>query len=314
MNKTVMLTALFSLLFLVACSGQSGEIAILQETISQLEAEIDSNRVTINLQGQDISELQSIIYELESQDADEDTLPLEGPEDTTPQSETQNQDDTTPPQEILISFMEYLTAIKEFLGVDELYVAQEDITLQGNILTAYSDSFFAGGIRLLLRYSVWNERINWTLIEYTIGPITGPGFLDAGRSAWQWQQGELFDGSFYMRFHIYEDINPEPIGSYVEETITPQDWQHQVRTLMCTHLDIQLVDIWYEGTRLVVDITPASAIPFNWGSTGGAVLTLTLINTLASMPNVTEIEVLVGGQRGMWADHFSFADTFIVNQ
>jgi hypothetical protein len=96
--------------------------------------------------------------------------------------------------------------------------------------------------------------------------------------------------------------------------IQPEGWQEQFIELMGRYAGIQIARLWYEGSRLVADLKPAGAVFFNWGSHGGHMRTRSLISSLASLPNVTEIEVLVGGQRGYAADHFSFEGVFRVNE
>jgi len=296
MKKEIkVISAIFSavlvLLFLMAYGRQSRILSNFEEEISYLETERQTLIHTLNEQTQKIADLQDEIAEFEAQR----------------QTQVAIQD------EILDSFMENLAWVAEFLGVDELYIVQEDISLHGNFVTASSDSFGGGGIRLFFRYQTWQEDIRWILLEYVIGSIRGPGFLDSENIMWRWPQESLFDENFIIRFYSYDDIWPEPIGDYTEQEISYYDWQYQVIKHMRAHKDIRIAGLWYEDSRLVVDITPASAVPFNWGSTGGAIRTRSFIDSLASLPNVFEIEVLVGGQRGVSADHFSFAGVFRVN-
>ena len=241
LNRNYYIIILFAVLFLVACGSQSNEISHLEEAILHSEAQRQSMIDTINEQTQDIQNLQGIIAELEKQY----------------QAQSMIHD------EILDSFVENLASVSEFLGLDDLFIADEDITRHGPFVTAYSDSFVGGGIRLIFHYHVLHGDIRWTLLEYTIGPIEGPGFIDGGHVIRQWQQEDLFDESFIMRFYSYDDVWPEPIGSYIEKEISPYSWQSQVKKHMQTHRDIRIINLWYEQSRLVVDITPASAVPFN---------------------------------------------------
>ena len=289
MKKICTLFLLICALFLMSCGNASGEISYLEDVISHLETERDSLIDEINSQALKIADLHNAITESEEKvyaSIDDD---------------------------ILNSFMENLPSVAKFIGVDDLYVAVEDITQQGHFITASSESFIGGRIQLTFRYWVWQDDIRWVLLEYSVGAIVGSGTFDGGHAVWQWQQEGMFDESFVMRFYSYEDIWPEPIGEYAEQEIVPYNWQSQIIEHMRTHKDIRIINLWYEESRLVVDITPASAVPFNWGSFGGAVRSRALIDSLASMPNVTEVEILVGGQRGVSADHFSFAGAFRVN-
>jgi len=216
--------------------------------------------------------------------------------------------------ELLDSFMANLDAVKVFLGTPELEMAEEDIiVLQENLVTAQGKADIHD-VRLVLRHHMDHEdKIQWILLEYGISGIGGPGFLDAGRSRWYFEQERLFNEAFTMRFYNHKDNWPEPVYDYYDEEISPEGWRAQVIDHMKKHTGIQLSDIWYEESRLVADVIPASAIYFNWGSSGGGMRQRSLIDSLASMPNVSEIVVLVGGQRGVNADHFSFAEVFKVN-
>lgn len=213
---------------------------------------------------------------------------------------------------ISYSFRAYLGDVAELLGIDALYVADEDIELQGNFVAARS-TYQSNEVRLFFRYWLWGEEIQWVLMEYSVGGISGPGFLDAGRSWWQWKQEDIFFESFTMRFYSHIDIYPELNFYYFDEEVLPENWQGQVIGYMQRHAGIQLADLWFEGSRLVADLTPAAAMSFNWGSLGGSMRSRSLIDSLATLPYVTEIEVLVGGQRGVVADHFSFAGVFPIS-
>jgi len=274
-------------LFLAACDGAADEITRLEETIAWLESERGLLTDAVSEKTLEISELQALVAELEEQQYAGDAA----------------QD------EILDSFMNNLNLVSGLLGIDDLYIAEEDIILHGNFATARSDDMY-GGLELIFQYWRIGDEIRWVLLEYAVNWVSGPGFLDGGRSWWQLEQEE-FEESFTVRFYRYEDYD---IYEYFDEEISPQDWQRQVIDHMRAINGIRLADLWYEDYRLVADLTPAGAVPFNWGSTGGGLHTQMLINSLATMPNVTEIEVLVGGQRGVWADHANFAIVFRVTE
>jgi hypothetical protein len=212
---------------------------------------------------------------------------------------------------ILQSFLENLEHAALFLGVNELNAHEAEIEITDGFVTARFPFDAASDVLLTYRYFHRSDEIHWVLLQYAVNWVGGYGFLDSGRSAWQWQQDEIFTESFTMRFYATEDINPDPIYVYFDEEITPHNWQRQVIDHMRTHTGIRLADLWLEESRLVADLTPAAAVPFNHGSTGGAVYLHRLITSLSTLPNVTEIEVLVGGQRGMWADHFNFAWVYV---
>ena len=136
---------------------------------------------------------------------------------------------------------------------------------------------------------------------------------DAGRWWWRMMQyGESLPlDDFTLR------IYPHPgawydFEYYYELEVTAEMWEIQVIDSMRENTGIRIADMWFEETRLVVDLEHAEGILFNWGSSGGYFRTRSLIDSLATMPNVTEIIVLVGGLRGVGADHFNFAEIFRV--
>jgi len=264
------LLCLLLVLALVGCGGQADEIA-------RLEAERD----------QAVAELQAFVAEMEEE----------------------HRSQAAAEAEILASFMANLDSVGEFLGIDDLYslINEDSIVIRDSFVTVGGGWHGNGmGFTLLYRVQGRNRNISWNILSYGIGPIGGPRPLDSGRSWWRWEQERLFDESFTVRFYSYHEFSPQPIYEYVDEEILPEDWQGQVISHMLTHNNIRLADLWYEGTRLVVDITPAGAVPFNWGSHGSGMRGLSLLTSLATLPGVTEIELLVGGQRGVYVDHFNF--------
>jgi hypothetical protein len=140
--------------------------------------------------------------------------------------------------------------------------------------------------------------------------------LDAGRSWWVWEQDMLFSENFIIRLYYYIDwINDVLEYEYWDFEVEFEEWQAQAAEAILVYTGIEVADLWYEqGTRLIADLTPETAVFFNWGTHGGHMRTRSLISSLFSFPNVTEIEVLVGGQRGVWADHFSFAQVFKIEE
>jgi len=287
MKKLLLILWIPLILLLAACGDQADEVARLEEIIVSLEVQRDHLIEVANEQIQEIIELQGLVAELEEQ-------------------EEQDHAEIAAQDEILDSLMDHMDSTAEALGIDDFHIA--DIALQGDFVTVRS-VYMHNDVVLTFRYWRVGAEIRWILLEYAIGPIVGPGPLDAGRSLWQWEQE--IEESFTMRFYNHQDDDDY---EYSDKEISAQDWQLQVIDHMRAVNGIQLAGLWYEDGRLVADLTPAGALPFNWGSTGGYLRTRNLIDSLATMPNVTEIEVLVGGQRGVWADHFSFVGVFRVNQ
>jgi hypothetical protein len=291
---------LLPILFLTACSTQTNT-AYLVERISLLEEE------------------RSILQE--------EIAFLEGAKnrltDKTTELEEQLAFSTTNNDKILDSFMNNLNVVAELLGVDELNIPRENVNMHGDFVTAYFNDVAIHRhitthhrLELIFQYEILQDEVRWTFLSYNIGGVSGPGILHSGR----FWQGDLFAENFIVRFFPLIDWGGEFWGAtlddipYFDEEISPYNWQEQIKNHMIAHNGIRIADLWYEGQRLIVDLTPAAAIFFDWGSSGSQSHLRALIDSLATLPNVAEIEVLVGGQRGISASHFSFVGVFYVNQ
>ncbi|MCL2576057.1 MAG: hypothetical protein FWE33_06460 [Defluviitaleaceae bacterium] len=140
---------------------------------------------------------------------------------------------------------------------------------------------------------------------------------DAGRTEWRnwwgWQDFHPYpiEGDFTMRIYSHPMAEYD-FENFAEIEISAENWEIQIIQAMQEFTFLVIDDLWFEETRLVVDLNPEAAVVFNWGTSGGYFRTRALLDSLATVPNVTEIIVLVGGERGLSADHFSFAQIFRV--
>jgi len=308
---TLCISALMAVLLLAACNNYAEEIERLERELElyQRDVEIlDHGAYILNNivqeQAQELLELDELVATLEDQLA----LVSE-----------QYIYDAANRAEIIDSFMENLEWIGEFLGVEEFYFVENDIMLSENFITAYGTGDDLN-IELVLGYRVVDDEITWELLRYSIGGFVGFGGADRGMNLWQLLQDDLFDESFTMRFYNHDDSEEY---EYHDVEISPEDWQAQVISYMQVHTGILINDLWYEGdagsdsssetNRLIVDLMPAAVVPFDFGSTGSYARTRNLIDSLATLPDVTEIEVLAGGQRGVSGSHFSFSGIFRVD-
>ncbi|MDR2168493.1 MAG: hypothetical protein LBE35_11705 [Clostridiales bacterium] len=219
----------------------------------------------------------------------------------------QTQQDNAAEQEAIIDdFLENVdwTAIADFLGIPDLYIARENIELHGDFVFASGYFLFEDDMHLIFYHDDW---AGWRLLEYRVHWVVGRVDLPP---YWAWEQVRLFDSPFAVRFYNYFDFDDYEV---ITREIEPEGWQRQVIEYMATYAHTHINHIWYEGSLLVADLKPAPAVFFNWGSTGGYLRTMMLINSLSSMPNVAEIQVLIGGQRGVAMDHFNFAQVFRVD-
>jgi len=95
--------------------------------------------------------------------------------------------------------------------------------------------------------------------------------------------------------------------SYVEHRLWGDDWLDQATQLVQAFVR----SIRYEGRRLIVDFVPDVERYFQ-GSSGAAINYNILIATLASFPDVDEIQILVDGQSDQEYDHVSFVGIITV--
>ncbi|MDR1664134.1 MAG: hypothetical protein LBR83_04330 [Clostridiales bacterium] len=68
--------------------------------------------------------------------------------------------------------------------------------------------------------------------------------------------------------------------------------------------------IWYEGSRICVDLYKPEFDSVNAGSYEGTRITQELLMTFGRFPDVEKIEILIGGERGRSADYFDFSEPF----
>lgn len=262
------------------------ENEVLREIISDLE-----DSITITTQ------------ELDTQ-AQED----ESEEDTTQPEDTPVFQGLTAPQ-IRQNLIQNSHIILEALGGDEIIIHEDDILVgTGSALARVGIPVrdWPVDIDVILLYHTAGDDIVWQLFAYT---MVHTGMQTAAPIPEEEQPLPTYDDTITLRFFQYSDWDDYTV---VYENISRENWRAQTISLMQQHTGIGIRDIRYDGTRLYVDIFPIDIIPFNWGSTGGAIRTQTLVNSMASLPGVDEIVILVGGVGGHWADHFDFSSAFYV--
>lgn len=122
-----------------------------------------------------------------------------------------------------------------------------------------------------------------------------------------------------VRFYFENGIDPFDFSSsvsfldYETEQISYKGLLDDTVRYMLHYSGIKVIDIWYENTRLFVDLHEDEYYRLNNGTTAGIGTTQVLINTFSSYPGVEEIVFLIDGVRNCWADHFGFDVVFIAN-
>ena len=106
---------------------------------------------------------------------------------------------------------------------------------------------------------------------------------------------------------------PEAFLYNEEDIIAVEGFTATFRKLMYEHTGLQILDLWFDGSKLYVDLHE-SAIGFfdHHGTTGGAINATIFEKSLLSMSGISSFEVLVNGQRGIHGNHFNFGHIAIV--
>ncbi|MCL2397696.1 MAG: hypothetical protein FWC93_06475 [Defluviitaleaceae bacterium] len=194
---------------------------------------------------------------------------------------------------------------------DDIIVGPQFVMASGRAYIETTSTY--AGIDVIFAYLVFSDSsAYWHVVHYIAD--AGVRLATDGLRAETRQEWPIGGESAIVRFVTFHDTWPEDYFSYFYEEISGANWRDEAMRLMLEHTDIDVQNLWYEGSRLVVDLTLETSIPFNWGTTGGYLRTRNLIDSFASFPGVTEIEVLVDGVAGVSADRFSFENIFMVNQ
>jgi len=77
---------------------------------------------------------------------------------------------------------------------------------------------------------------------------------------------------------------------------------------------VEIDNIWYEGSKLCVDLSENMRPRLDAGSAAGASFYECVVRTFATYPNVETIEILLGGKKGESGNHFSFVSVFEVKR
>lgn len=111
-----------------------------------------------------------------------------------------------------------------------------------------------------------------------------------------------------IKFYYYDENEI----TYKIESINLNNSLEETIQLMYLYNKIRIDDIWYEGSKICVDLNPIERYEFDRGSAAGIMRTDALILTFSSFPGAEEIEFLIGGEKGCMGSHFSFDVIFPV--
>jgi len=206
------------------------------------------------------------------------------------------------------------------VGGEGISFDADDIFINNGNVTVYTTLYLDNWLQhvllpvvhpVQLHYLVANEQIYWVVFP-TVYEHETLRFPPQERMSWP------TDNAVTVRFERHIDWG---LQENFDEQIGGRNWREDAIHYLRQHTGVRARDMWFEyeesgdgqGLRIVVDLLPIEGRIFNWGTLGSTMRTFALIYSLASFPYVTEIEVLVGGVAGRWADHFSFERIFEVN-
>ncbi|MCL2573076.1 MAG: hypothetical protein FWE34_00815 [Defluviitaleaceae bacterium] len=118
---------------------------------------------------------------------------------------------------------------------------------------------------------------------------------------------------FIMRIYydpMAESGNRYANWQYNEVWISDVDWFRDASRALNELWEVDVIDMWFVENRLYVDLNNFHP----GGSSGGFSATTALILSLASIPNVDEIVVMVNGARDVESDHFSLRGIFEITR
>ncbi|MCL1822935.1 MAG: hypothetical protein FWG44_01910 [Oscillospiraceae bacterium] len=98
--------------------------------------------------------------------------------------------------------------------------------------------------------------------------------------------------------------------SYKNEVINVNNFADEFIHFMALHTGILVEDIWFEGKTIFIDLDGFGARNFDMGSSGSKDITMRILLTLANIPNVERVKVLIEGLGNAGGAHFDFTPIF----
>ena len=126
-------------------------------------------------------------------------------------------------------------------------------------------------------------------------------------------EGEAESSEISVKIYLYnQNDSLFEATEYKTEKISMNNLSADTVKFMTLYNGIQIDKVWYEGDRLCVDLNLSERFELDRGSTAGMLRKDILLKTFSSYPNVKEIKILIGGERGCIGDHFMFDEIFEV--
>lgn len=120
-----------------------------------------------------------------------------------------------------------------------------------------------------------------------------------------------------VKFYLHPSRNDptyqdESIWEYKTEYITYANLVVDTIRYMKVHNEIEVINIWYENTRLFVDLDAGEYRSLDAGSSAAWEETQILVRTFSSYPGVEEIEFLINSEKNCGGSHFRFDVVYLV--
>jgi len=111
-------------------------------------------------------------------------------------------------------------------------------------------------------------------------------------------------------YHYFESLTNSDF-TYITVELPLNNFLENAISYLNTNTGFIVKNIWYEGTRLIVDFDQVMISRFEGMGTSGAFqMTNGILRSFSSFPNVTEMKFLFNGEEDLWGDHFSFEGIF----
>ncbi|MCL2721143.1 MAG: hypothetical protein FWD47_07365 [Treponema sp.] len=120
------------------------------------------------------------------------------------------------------------------------------------------------------------------------------------------QDGNFGQTEIIRIYHYHESLTNSDF-TYQTVELPGNNFLANAINYLNTNTGLRVKNIWYEGTRLLVDFDPVMISRFEGQGTSGAFqLSNEIFRCFSSFPNVKEMKFLFDGKEDLMGDHFSF--------
>ena len=168
-------------------------------------------------------------------------------------------------------------------------------------------------------FGFWlGNQISMRLYMFSYGFI-GDWFIPAVQSPnqWNWRREhplETVAVRFYDRYWDWGGLRQHYL-EYTTEYLNGENFAQEIAYFTRLHLDRHIIDAWFVGRVLYINLHFNEPMRMSGGTTGETVRYATLLGSLGSIPEIDALVILVGGTReATFGGHgFAFSDIYLVN-